>query len=788
MNHAALLASIFLRPALPPALLAVIASGLVCLAVISYRRTISANGAERGTRIAKAALLAMRVIAILALTSLLLGPSTIPPTAEREQKAKVTVLVDMSESMGTADCAGRSRFEAMSERWLERSWLDRLAATAEVDFRLVGERSEPVGRTAIEGLPASVAVSKQSKLLAALTDAIGGTSEALETSDQGPDRVLLLSDGRDTSGESPLPTAELAKSRGVPIDTACFGAAVLRRDIALQAAAAQEFLFAGEEGALVVRLHQTGLPLAEVNVDVSVIGPDGAAVGPTASHVVDLRGRTSAETMIPIRHEEPGQFQYVLRVAERPEEVDGTNNVQTLFVDVSKAKARVLLLEGQPSWDMKFIAQALRRDPRVELTQISRLSETRLEVITSGETNDDRPKRPTKKVEGSGREAAALLLKPDALASFDVFILGRDLQRLCTPEVVAAIRDRVQERGAAVVFARGAAYAPSADSYATALGPLEPVIFARQAAPLKSVRIALAPSAVTVPWLSADRLGVDLAASADPLGPWPILHRVESVKPGTIVLARGVAGGAAVAGEADDQNPPAIVTMRAGRGLAIGLLGEGLWKWALVDRDRERFTGVYERCMQGLVRWAASGGDNRPGQEITLRVSTQSAKLEASIGVEVALERVVEPMPTSASLIGPDGSIEQLPLVASKRSPLLLEASFRPERIGVHTVRLDAPGLEPARQERFVSVYDPSVERINTSADPLGMRALAERSGGRVFAPDEAETYPEHVHRHRFSMIASQEATWVWNRFPILLMLCTWLGLEWILRRRAGLP
>jgi hypothetical protein len=103
-------------------------------------------------------------------------------------------------------------------------------------------------------------------------------------------------------------------------------------------------------------------------------------------------------------------------------------------------------------------------------------------------------------------------------------------------------------------------------------------------------------------------------------------------------------------------------------------------------------------------------------------------------------------------------------------------------------VTLETPNAEPAQQQRLVNVVDPSVERINPSADPIGMRELAERSGGRSFRLDAADSYAEHLHRREIASIASQEATWAWNRLPILLMLCTWIGCEWILRRKAGLP
>jgi len=48
-----------------------------------------------------------------------------------------------------------------------------------------------------------------------------------------------------------------------------------------------------------------------------------------------------------------------------------------VFVRVVGQKMRVLLAEGQPGWDTKFLVQCLKRNPRVELTAAYRLNDRR---------------------------------------------------------------------------------------------------------------------------------------------------------------------------------------------------------------------------------------------------------------------------------------------------------------------------------------------------------------------------------------------------------------------------
>jgi hypothetical protein len=766
---------IFLRPALPPLAIAVIAAVAVALAVASYVRA-------EGSISWRGSLLLLRVIGLLAVASVLLGPSRVPPTAERELRPRVTVLLDVSASMAMADCDGKTRFEQVRTEWMTREAITRLNAVAEVDLRIVGEVTEPMSLATIEGLDASAASAKESRLLDGLLDAV----LAGDAADGAGHRILLLSDGRDTSGQSSQALVEIARKRRVPIDAVCVGAAVERRDLIVQAVPTQEFLYAEEEGTLLVRLQQIGLPIGETGVELTVNGPEGEK---TSRHTIDLRGRTIGEIEIPIRHALPGQYEYLVRCEARPEELDTANNAQSLFLDVSKAKASVLMLEAQPSWDMKFIAQSLRKDPRVRLVQVSRLSERRTEIIRSGDASDA-DATPEARDADSVRDDLATILSAEGIAEVDVFILGTGLERLLTTESAFGLRDAVLERGAGVIFARGPAVGADADLVGIALGAIEPVRFDRtvREAPPPAMRIGFTSSAGSMPWLQRDRIGVDLFADADRLAAWPLLRPVLETKPATIVLARGGEGGASPDFADDPDAPPAIVTMRAGRGVVVAMLGEGMWKWALVDGERAAFRGVYERCWQGMVRWVASGGDTRPGQDVTLRVGRQSAAIGGSVEVEVVLDRSSATPPREVRLARPDGRVESLPLAVAPSDPRRLRSSFVPEGTGVHMVTLESPGLLPERQQRVLNAFDPSPERVNASADPRFMAQLANATGGSVFAVDRAADYPDHVRKRRFATIASGEPAWVWNRASILIMLCAWLGAEWILRRKAGLP
>ena len=137
-------------------------------------------------------------------------------------------------------------------------------------------------------------------------------------------------------------------------------------------------------------------------------------------------------------------------------------------------------------------------------------------------------------------------------------------------------------------------------------------------------------------------------------------------------------------------------------------------------------------------------------------------------------------------MIRPDGRSQPVPLDRSAEEQGLLWASFEPQQQGVYRVRLHTPGMTPHEQETRFCAYDYSPERIQTAADPVAMRDLAETSGGRTIdpaRPDELFDFLEEAHP---TAEAQRRTEFIWDRPWVFLMIVLALGLEWFLRRRMG--
>ncbi len=63
----------------------------------------------------------------------------------------------------------------------------------------------------------------------------------------------------------------------------------------------------------------------------------------------------------------PGRVTLTVEVAPVPGELDESNNVRTFEIDVREERLRVLLVEGAPRWEYRYLRNALVRDPGVEV-------------------------------------------------------------------------------------------------------------------------------------------------------------------------------------------------------------------------------------------------------------------------------------------------------------------------------------------------------------------------------------------------------------------------------------
>jgi hypothetical protein len=149
--------------------------------------------------------------------------------------------------------------------------------------------------------------------------------------------------------------------------------------------------------------------------------------------------------------------------------------------------------------------------------------------------------------------------------------------------------------------------------------------------------------------------------------------------------------------------------------------------------------------------------------------------------------RVVRPgaSPTEAAVV---------PLRPVPGRPRSFEGTAPTLPVGSYSVRLDAPGLSDALrlgpnppEAPLEIVPRDTSERVELAAAHEPLDRLAAVTGGAVVADFEADRLPALLHP-RTAVVTRTGETPLWDTPGALILFFTMVTVEWVARKRAGLP
>ena len=748
-----LLAEMIWRPYFEPVAVLLAGGVLALLAVFVCVRTWRNNAPLC------LGMLVVRLIVIAALVGVLMGPSHLPEVTQSPTKPTLTVLLDTSGSMQTEDMEAQPRYEFAINQWLSDERIKDLNDQFQIDLITFDTKVKQARVDALDPDANTAATARRSNIV----DTVQQTIARLPKSADGS-AVLMITDGKDSENKSLQPTVTLAKERSIPVHTVTLGGASLTRDVALVAVPAQPYLLAGEPGIIDVRVVQNAADNAQTVVHLKT-GDE------QTSHPVQFEGQREVRLKLPIQHDEPGTYEYEVWCEPVQGEIEEVNNRQLVFVDTTASRFRVLLIEGQPYWDTKFIAQSLRKDERVELVQITQVTEAKQEIVVSR----------------ADPKTARLPKTLEEFAQYDVVILGGSIERVLPEHLVAQLPAYVRDHGGGVVFARGRAY--DTDSVlgrrvGRELSVLEPVVWGRGS--LTQQEITVMPAGVSHPSLSflQEKAQGDTSSYAALLPQLKRLPVVEREKDSALVLASTRARGNVGPGQ------PVVVTMPYASGQVVAVLGEGLWRWSMLARRNPDLAGVYDQFWSNMIRWLAMGSGYTPGQDVSLRLGSRGVQVGEEMRAEFSSRDPALLEDYALELEGPDGQTQALAMIGN--DTIRRYAIAQPDKPGVYTVRAKPTGqsTDPSTpnmlQARF-SVYDIDLERLESAAMPGPMRMLAERTGGEALNPYEPEALGQVLQRYLAMMSLPPQPTYIWDKGIFLFLLLFIAGFEWIARKLGGM-
>lgn len=691
--------------------------------------------------------LGLRVIAAASLGWVLLGYSLTQPGRQGDvAKPTLTILIDGSGSMAEQDVvvtpgtAAVSRFQAVSDAHLDEMRLSALRAVADVELIPFDDQLRP-------GSPYWLTPTGEATAL----------YQAVSQIDS--DATLILSDGHDTTrpGLHDL-NAPNGRLFAVPVGTPRSSP-----DLALQAWPESDRLFEGQSTTMTAFIRQHGYTGQQATVELLLEGQP-----------IQAQTLTLGQRSVPIRFSmtpplavgqtvQSNHYNVRVRLVQG-EEAYLDNNTEDVFIQTTRGQVRVLLLEGEPYWDTRSLARLVTGHPRFDLTaRYAFGGERRAQLI--GETID--------------RHADPI----HQLRTFDVVILGRQVQRLVDPGFSARLTDYIK-RGGAVVFARGQPFGHDSGS-AKLRADLEAISPVRWGEPvLDAMRVRLGQS-------SGDRRG-PLAG----LQEGEVLTRLPEMLAATRIEGRKAAS--LIMLEQQSQDGPAMAAMtslRIGSGISLAVLTEGLWRWELlpsVDAEDRQARTIYGSLWIRALQWLASGGDFLPGQDIALQADRLTADLEQPIDLQVSTRYIeTDQLDLHLTATHTDGTTTQLTPTISDTSGTYT-ASFTPKQTGIYTVSLTAPGrddlIAPGTPlTTRLAVIDRSPERRDTSAKPEALKQLVEPTGGRCLSLGEVQPVVDYLQSLQVVRGSEDTVDYAFNTWRIFALIAGCFGIEWMIRRRMGL-
>jgi hypothetical protein len=755
--------SLTFDPYIPLALwlpLALAAAGLLVAYAVASRRRIAE--ARRWSVLAL-----MSVAAALPLV-VLLNPTwveTLPPPAG---KPLLTVLVDESASMATGDQNGKPRLVEAAR--LTREAVRALADRYEVRLRSFAETSSPLSLGELDRQTAD----------GAGTDLAAAIADSLEDRPQGQ-ALLLLSDGGHNAGSIARLRESLdqAKALAAPIFTRTLGTSGGVNDVEVRVNLPQELAFVRQETPVTVSLRQRGQVTDRAKIALVL---DGQQI---AEQEVLLSADGTAQAVFPVSRDQSGLYRFELRVDPLPGEATPLNNSATLVLRVVDEPVRVLLLEGKPYWDAKFLVRTLGADESVQLETIVRLAEGRYLRRTISHAP---PEAPPGNAEAAApmplagkrseqwtieTDASRILADPERLAAYQVVVLGRDAEEFLSDQAVSRLGKWLAEENGALVCFRG----PPASQLSRRLGDLVPVRWSPGRE--ERFRVQLTEMGQSMPWLAGGGAGEaieslpSLATTAQP----------EQPKPLAVVLATSQG--------AQGKRDPVITYQPVGGGRVVVVEGAGMWRWAFLPPEHQEHDQVYRVLWRSLVRWLVSQVELLPSQQLALRSDkvtfdpreTATATLlvrDAQAGRTLAVElrgATGEPAQPQLFTPVPDGEAPGQFRVVFGQLP---EGRYEASVVGA------AEGGDAGRAVFDVRIV--ATERLDVAARPDVMKLVAETSGGAVLDGDDPAELSRRIDEHLGAALPKRTLrTTAWDRWWVLVgVLAAWAA-TWALRRGSGL-
>lgn len=703
-------------------------------------------------------------------------PEWVQPSEAQDPKRRAELAAARKENLqGVFDELARLSRREIALRLLTKTGtplLEELDEVANTQLRVFARESEPVEAAVLEGYVSEPPMS--------VGTGLSDLSKAMASGESPLLGVVLLTDGRDTSGRDPANVAAQLGAIGAPVCPVVLGSVYRPRDLSVGSLDFPQTVFLDDNAVLNAEVLASGFDGEDITVRLL---KEDEVVEERTIRAVD--GTTRVEFQLDAST--AGRQEYRLALAPQPGETREDNNENRFAMTVVDDRARVLLVDGESRWEFRFLHRALDRDERVECTSVV------FNQPYIGQLN----------APFFGRElnlpADVDNIDESPLADVDVVIIGDVSPEQLDAQFLRLLERYVSELGGTVVFQAGKRYMPAAHESAL-LKKMLPILDARPFN-LRGLEEAGPPQQRGMHlFITAEALDESMFQFVEerfenrrfwttlPGHSWGV---VSEVKPGANVFACVYAPEQNQGVEFERKNA-LIAHQYYGFGQVVWMGIDSTWRWRFRAGDK-----YHHRFWGQLARWAASNKASAGNESVRLKLSGTELQQGDDLNVTALWSRqhIARNPDTRAQAVvtrredGIDKVFSTVQLEPEQGRTRAHSGRVLALPAGEYRVELKVggpPGDEPIVADFFVH-EEKSLELSDVSCNRALLQQVAEISGGRVFNADEVEEIPEMFRDKEEQQSETREIP-LWDHWSIMLLFFGLMTVEWVVRKLSGLP
>lgn len=633
------------------------------------------------------------------------------------------IFIDNSKSMTIDD--GTDREKTVIN--ISETLFDKLR-TSNAELFLFGNRVEALDKDSLFQLDFSHSATNFSKIF-----------NSVDPGKLNIASITVISDGVITDGSTPI---FLARQKAVPVFTIGIGDSSRRNDVEVRSVLYNELIYAETPTTImgtvtnrgfgghnvVVSLYEDDILLGQKNMILDVNG--------TNNIYFDYTPKTSGEKKLTIT------------VSGLKEEFTLANNKKIFYVNVLSNKIKVLLISGSPSADMTFIKNSLLTDNNLSVSTLTQFRNN--QFIESNHVNK--------------------------IDSADIiFFIGFPTKETSS-EAVNLISKKISDQNTPFFISL------TSDVDVTKLtGFQQQLPFT--ASQIDNIYQQVQPEIQ----INENNNPIIKNNATNPVNAWnnlpPVLQPRANinVKPESKIIS-----GIRIDNVA--RQIPLLLTRSLGRNRSIAILAKDIWRWKLQTANRN--SDLFDSFINNSVRWLNVSDEFKKVKiNPVKKIFASGEDIEFSARV---FDDAMNPVANSDVTVTVSNQQERFELNLNSVGSGLYEGRLKLINPGDYVFSGEARlnGNIYGEDSGIFNIGEVDIEMLNPGMDYDFLNLLAEETGGKYFQPNQTDELINELNNLSARAIKEKFVTSdikLWSSEWLLLITIIVFGIEWFIRKRAGM-